>query len=279
MDGIFLMLCADVAFAVMATATKWTGVHIPAFEIVFVRSAVSSAALILLCGIQRVSLRPKEPVLLWSRGIVGYIAMQCFFWALPRIALGTAVTLNYTAPIFAVVMSMLLMSEKPSLTAKLALALSFIGVWLLASPRFGGRPEPLLAALVSGLLAGAVYVMIRRSRHADGPLLVIFYFTLTSTLATGLWTVFAGWTPPNFSEWAALAVITVSSFIGQLCLTYSLHKAPIWVVSPFAYMTPVLSLLFGWLLWREVPSTQNLLGSAIVIACGIVMLTKRSTVR
>ncbi len=277
MNGIILMLCADMVFAVMASATKWTGAHIPSFEVVFVRSALSSAALILICEIKGVSLRPKEPILLWSRGIIGYIAMQCFFWALPQIALGTAVTLNYTAPLFAVALSFVWIREKPTLTAKLGLAISFVGVWLLASPQFGGRPEALFAALVSGLFAGGVYVLIRRSRHADDPLLVILYFTLTSTLASGAWTIAAGWVAPSAGEWAGLAAITVSSFIGQICLTYSLHKAPVWVVSPFAYLTPVLSLILGWMFWKEVPSAQNLAGCAIVIACGVVMLAKRRT--
>jgi len=271
------MLCADAAFALMASATKWAGIRIPSSEVVFVRSAVSSAALLAFCAARGLSIKPKEPILLWSRGIIGYIAMQCFFWAIPQIALGTAVTLNYTAPIFAVLLSILLIGEKPSRVARFALVISFVGVWLLASPQFGGRPEALLAALISGLFAGGVYVMIRHSRHADGPLLVILYFTMTSTLGSGLWTAATGWIAPSAEEWAALAVITVSSFIGQLCLTYSLHKAPVWVVSPFAYLTPVLSLIIGWAVWKEIPSTQNLLGSAIVITCGIVMLAKRRT--
>ncbi len=279
MNGILLMLCADVAFAIMASATKFTGERLSAVQIVFVRSALTTLLLSAWCLKNRVSMRPKEPLLLWSRGIVGYVALQCYFWAIPQIALGTAVMLNYTAPIFAVAISILLIGEKPTLTAKISLVISFFGVWLLASPQFGGKPLPLLAGLVSGILAGAVYVMIRHSRHVDGAILVVLYFTMTCTIGSGILLCFLGWLPPSGPEWAGLLLITLSSFAGQLCLTSSLHKAPVWVVSPFGYLTPVMGLLAGLFLWKEIPSPQNLLGSVVVIVCGIAMLLTQRTAR
>ena len=272
MNGIFLMLCADLAFAVMAAATKFTGARLGAAEIVFVRSVFSLAALLGIFAKNKTSLRANDASLLWARGIIGYIALQCYFWAIPQIALGTAVMLNYTAPIFAVILSFLLLRERPSAAVKLSLAASFAGVYLLCSPEIAGRPAALSAALVSGLLAGSVHVMIRRSRQTDPPLLVVFYFSLSSMIGSGILLWWAGWVAPSGAEWLGLLVITVSSFAGQLCLTTSLQKAPVWVVSPFGYLTPVLGLMLGTAFWREIPSAVNLAGGALVIVCGVVML-------
>jgi drug/metabolite transporter (DMT)-like permease len=273
MNGIVLMLLSDVAFALMAAATKFTGQRVPAAEIVFVRSVLSTAALFWYLRKTGVTLRPKEPLLVWTRGIVGYIALQSYFWALPQLTLGTAVMLNYTAPIFAVIFSFFILHEKPPLPVKLLLAVSFGGVYLLCTPEIPDKPAALMAGLLSGLLAGSVHVMIRHSRKSDPALLMIFYFTVSSMIGSGLLLFKTGWTAPTGVEWAGLLAITVISLVGQVCMTVALQKAPVWVVSPFGYLTPVMSLWLGWLLWSEAPRAANVLGSAVVIGCGVLMLT------
>lgn len=266
------MLGADLAFAVMAASTKFTGKSVPASQIVFVRSFVSMCVLAWMLAAKRISFKGNQPRLLILRGVVGYIALQCYFWALPQIPLGTAVMLNYTAPVFAVLASYLFIKERPSFMAKFALALSFIGMLLLTAPQFVGNPAAITAGLVSGVLAGAVHVMIRQSNKTDDPLLIVFYFTVACTAGSGLLMFKTGMVIPGVTEWLGLTAITVSSFIGQLCLTYSLQKAAVWKVSPFGYLTPVLGLALGILLWGEIPSTTSVLGSLLIIVCGSALV-------
>lgn len=262
------MLAADLAFAVMAAATKVSGTALPAAQIVFVRSAVGMLVLFGVLAAKRISPAANQPALLLTRGVVGYIALQCYFWALPRIPLGSAVMLNYTAPIFAVALSALFLKERPSAMARAVLGLSLLGVWLLTAPQFSGDPAALSAGLMSGVLAGAVHVMIRRSNQSDDPLLIVFYFTVVCTVGSGLLTLRTGWVPPGPELRPGLLVITASSLIGQLCLTYSLQKAPVWAVSPFGYLTPVLAAGLGAVLWREIPGVSGVLGGALIIVCG-----------
>ena len=279
MSGVALMLCADVAFAAMAAATKFAGHRLPASEIVFVRSFFSCLALVGILKNRKISLKANEPALLWARGIVGYIALQCYFWALPQITLGTAVMLNYTAPFFAVIFSFFTLREKPPLSVKLLLLVSSLGIYLLSSPEISGHGPAVLAGLLSGLLAGSVYVMIRQSNKTDTPLLIIFYFTLSCTIGSALLILKTGWLAPTPMEWLGLLVITTSSLFGQIFLTFSLQRSPVWVVSPFGYLTPVIGLALGIIFWRETPNAANLTGSALVIICGIVMLKKTAVLK
>ncbi len=272
MNGIFLMLAADLAFAIMAAATKHTGHSLSAPQIVFVRSAVSTLLLYVLMGLRHKSIRPVEPGLLWARGIIGYIALQCYFWALPQLTLGTGVMLNYTAPIFAVILSFLILREKPPAIVLAGLFLAFLGVYFLASPELSGKPLAILAGLLSGIFAGFVHVLIRRGNRTDPPIRIIFYFTLASTIGSGILLLGGGWATPSASEWLGLAVITASSLLGQLFLTYSLQKAPVWVVSPFGYLTPVLGVLLGYFLWQEKMTANSLMGCGIIVICGCSML-------
>ena len=268
------MLCADVAFALMAASTKFTGARLAASQIVFVRSLLSCVALYLALRKNNIPIKAKEPRLLWARGIVGYIALQTYFWALPQLTLGTAVMLNYTAPIFAIVFSFYVLSESPPGMARLLLVILSGGIYLLTSGEITGRPLAVAAGLLSGVLAGAVYVMIRRSYKSDSPFLVIFYFTVSCAVGSSLLLLKTGWVWPTAWEWLGLLAITVSSLFGQIFLTYSLQKAPVWAVAPFGYFTPLLSLVIGVIFWGEKPSAANLIGGAVVILCGVLLLKK-----
>ena len=274
MDGIFLMLCADLVFALMAAATKFTGARLPASEIVVVRSVLSCITLYFVLRTNKISLEAKEPGLLWARGVVGYIALQSYFWALPQLTLGTAVMLNYTAPIFAIIFSFYALGERPPLAVKLSLLALSAGIYLLCSGDFSGHPVAVAAGLLSGILAGSVYVMIRRGHKTDSPLLIIFYFSVCCALGSTILLLRTGCIAPTFSEWLGLLAISAASLLGQVFLTYSLRKSPVWAVAPFGYLTPVLSLVLGVFFWGETPSAANLLGGAMVILCGIVLVKK-----
>ena len=266
------MLFSDVLFAVMAASQKMAGRTLPAAEVVFVRSLFSMGFVGILLARNRVPLRANEPGLLCARAVFGFAALQMYFWAIPQIALGTAVMLNYLAPIAAVILSFYALHERPQSGVKFMLLLSFIGVYALTAPHTASRLLPLGAAALSGLLAGSVQVMIRQSGRTDSPLLVVFYFTVACVIGSGLLLLKTGFVRPNALEWSALALVTLSSLAGQLCMTTALMEAPIWVVSPLGYLTPVLGALLGYLFWKEIPTPLNAAGAMMVIGCGVAML-------
>ena len=272
------MLGAGLSFAVMASALKALPGHLPASEITFIRSFFSTMAII-ACFFQQQKFEGpgKRPGVLAARGIIGFIALFLYFWALPQLHLGTAVMLNYTAPLFAVVASYFIFKDKANIRVKFLIALSFLGVYLLAVPQISERPAAFLAALTSGFLAGMVHLLIRQSFGEDEPpLLIIFYFTAICTMGSLFFLPFTRWVWPDTRQWALLIVITMTSFFGQLGLTYSLRKAPVSVVSPFGYITPVISLVFGFLIWREDPGLAGILGSVLVIFCGTLLYKQQA---
>jgi len=276
-QGIFLMLGANVAFAAMAAADKEL-TDLSASEVVFIRSALGTAAFLLYFLWKKNSGWPgKNPPVLTARGTFGFIALFLYFWALPKLHLGTAVMLNYTAPIFAVILSHWVLKEKSAHHAKALIAASFFGVYLLTAPQITEQPVAFAAALASGFFVGVVHILIRRSTAGqEPPLLIIFYFMAICMIgALFLWP-FSQWRMPAPREWIFLWVITVTSILGQLGLTYSLRKAAVTVVSPFGYFTPVMGLLLGFLIWKENPGWDGYLGSVIVIICGALLYRKQT---
>ena len=272
LQGMLLMLGADVAFAAMAAATQFTGRGVSSWQIIFIRSLVSTLILWLWLTLKKVPLTGREPGLLWARGIIGYTALQCYFWALPQLPLGTAIMLNYTAPIFAVILSYWLLRERPGLTSVFSLLLSFAGLFVMSQPSWSDRPWAILAGMMSGILAGLVHVLIRRGNRTDDPLLIIFYFTVSSTVGSGILCLTLGWTRPDAAQWTGLALLTLTSFAGQLCLTHSLQKAPVWAASPLGFLTPVMGLGLGSYLWGQQAGVQEIAGASLIIAGGAYLV-------
>ena len=273
------MCAASFLFAVMAAAVKFCGKRIPVGETILVRSLVGSAVIAFLIHKKRAPWVGKDPRILASRGLIGFTALTLYFWAVSKLDLGTAVMLNYTSPIFALLWAKLFTGERASRASKIAVGLAFAGVYFLAMPHFHAQIPALGAGLLSGILAGSVHVLIRESHEKESPLTIIFYFTMICTLGSLALLGTTGWVAPTGREWLALSVITATSLLGQFGLTYALKYAPVGVVTPFGYLTPVFGVLLGLLLWKEPLSGTGILGGFLVIAGGVTIYRSLTTPR
>jgi len=270
-SGILWMALACLSFAVMAAAAKFCGKRIPVAEIILVRSFISSVVIGFLLLKTKGSFIGKNPPILASRGAIGFLALTLYFWAVSKLDLGTAVMLNYTSPIFALLWARLFIHERSTAESRTAVVISFAGVYLLSMPHFHAHGVAIAAGLLSGVLAGSVQVLIRQSHEEDSSLTIIFYFTAICTLGSVILLGLSGAVWPTRGEWLALLVVTLTSLVGQFGLTYSLKCAPVSVVTPFGYLTPIFGSLLGWLLWKESLSELGLFGGFLIIAGGILV--------
>jgi len=269
--GILLMIGGAFSFSLMAICVKFLSRHLPSTEVVFLRSFLGALLLGFIMVRKRVSWKGQNQKLLIGRGVVGFCALSLFFWTLSQLDLGTAVMLNFTAPLFAVFLAFFILKERGSRSIYVAIGLSFIGVYLLAAPVWELKPLPLLAGLLSGLFAGLVHLLIRFSPPKEHPFLIIFYFLAISSVGSFLLLFKTGFVMPVGLDWLWILGVTLGAHFGQIGMTFSLKTAPIPVVSPFGYLTPVFGSLWGWFIWGELMTSKGLLGSAIIIACGIFL--------
>ena len=264
------MVCAAVAFAAMATLVKLACTTVPSMEVVFFRSFLGSIAIGGIILKERISWRGRNVKILVLRGIFGFTALSMHFYAISKLNLGTAVLLNYTAPIFAVIFARAILGEKTTWFVKIAVVCSFLGLYLLAAPQFETKLVPILIGILSGIFAAVAYVLIRFNGEDESPYTIIFYFTGISTLGS-LPLLATGFHWPNPAEWLTLLGVTISAFFGQVWLTRSIQEAPVSSVLPFAYLTPVFAAVMGTLLWKEYFGLQAFLGGVIIITSGVLI--------
>lgn len=276
-QGIAWMCFASLLFALMAAAAKYCGQRLPAAQTILVRSVVGSIVIACFIFKTKTPWIGKNPGILASRGLIGFTALSLYFWTVSKLDLGTAVMLNYTSPIFALFWARYLGGEHPGRASRLAVILAFTGVYFLSMPHFDAQIPALAAGLLSGLLAGSVHVLIRRSHEKESALTIIFYFTVICTIGSFILLVPSGWVEPTQKEWLALGVVTVTSLLGQFGLTYALKYAPVPIVTPFGYLTPVVGAALGWIFWGARLNGLSLLGGMLVITGGVVIYRSLKT--
>ncbi len=270
------MLVAATLFALMGVLVKHASAHFSSAELVFYRSVFGLIAIWLGIAIQRrqvcAPLLTQHLLAHFWRGLSGFVALVLFFYALARLPLATAVTLNYTAPLFLTVLSVGWLREQHGRGLLLAVALGFVGIVLLLRPQVQSETWlPALAGLVSGMLAAVAYVNIKRlGRLGEPEWRVVFYFTLLATLGGGGWMLLAGFNRPHLDDLPVLAGIGITATLAQLALTRAYHRGRTLTVGALAYSTVAFSAVYGVVLFDERLPLIAWLGIALVVAAGIV---------
>src|SRR3989338_6577890 len=268
------MLVAGFLFGGMGVFVKLGAPHFSHVELVFYRSLF---CLLLVYGIMRhqhigIATRHWRGHL-W-RGVSGSVAMALFFYCITVLPLAPAVPLNYTAPLFLTILTMLVFKDKFNLPLTVAITLGFCGVVLLLQPTLEREQLlPGLLGLISGFLAGVAYLNVKQLAMIGEPdTRTVFYFSLIATLGSGVWMLFGtvhAVTPQGF---AILLGLGSSATLAQLAMTRAYRTGRTLVVGSLAYSTIVFASLFGMLLWDETLSLSSWLGMAFIIAGGMLSL-------
>ncbi len=269
-------------FAWMGVLVKQASLHFSSAELVFYRSIFGLVAIWLIIAMRSgrllTPLTTRYALAHFWRGVSGFAALVLFFYAIGRLPLATAVTLNYTAPLFLAVLSVGWLRERHGQGLVLAVMIGFAGIVLLLRPQLQSEAGlPALGGLASGFLAAVAYVNIKRlGQRGEPEWRVVFYFTLLSTLAGGLWMLLAGFHTPGLSDLPRLAGIGMTATLAQLALTRAYHQGRTLTVGALAYSTVAFSALYGVLLFDERLPPLAWLGMALVVLAGIVAVRTTS---
>ena len=265
------MIAASFLFACMGVCVKMAAATHSAVEITFYRSFIS---LILMFGLIRLRGVPLQtPHWRWqiTRGLVGFSALFAYFYAITLLPLATAVTLNYTSPMFLAGLSAWLLKETLGPRVVMSLGLGFAGVVLLLKPTFSA--DAWLAGamgLGSGLFAGLAYLHVRElGRLGEPEWKVVFYFTLISTLCGLVMMLWQTPSPLGMESLGMLAGLCITATLAQLAMTRAYRDGNKFVVANLAYLTVVFSSALGAWLWGAVLPLEGYIAMGLIIVSGI----------
>lgn len=272
--ALLIRLGAIGALATMAALVKLAaerGIHL--LEIMFWRQFLTLPIVLgwVLATTGIGALATNRPRTHFLRGLYGSIGMILNFGAVILLPLAEATTINFTVPIWAVLLSILLLKEQVGVWRWSAVALGFLGILVIAQPGSGHFPlYGALVALGGAFMIALISIQIADLNRTDKPLTIVFYFALFSAPLTALSLPFV-MTNHDAEGWLLLLAIGLTGALGQLLLTAALRFGKVASVIVMDYSGLFWATLYGWLLFGMLPPASTWLGVPLIIAAGLII--------
>ncbi len=277
-SGLFLMVLAGFFFSLMTVFVKLLGKDLPTAEVVLVRSII--AAFITWMMLLQKGEKPfgNKRFLLFLRGATGTVGLLCFYYAIPRLELAEVTVIQYTNPIFVVIIAAFLLKETFGRVEVVSIVLGFLGVLFIARIPAGfsistmeSDVVALAVALTGALFAGVAYVLVRKLTATEHPLAIVLSFPLVSILVT-IPMLVGNFVWPSAIDWVYLVLVGITAQVAQVLMTLSYKAETAARASSASYIQLFWAILWGIIIFREIPDVWLITGSALIIS-GILVLS------
>lgn len=282
--GILLKVLSVCCFVVMATMLKATHT-IPSGEMVFFRSffaLLPVLAFLAWRGNLANAFKTSRPLGHVLRGLIGVTSMSLGFFALTRLPLPEATAIQYASPLIIVILSAVLLHERVYIFRWTTVLVGLIGVLVILWPRLtvftgglAGDAEAVgaIAAFFAAVLSAFAMLQVRTLVQTERTEAIVTYFFISASVLS-LFTIPFGWVWPTPEQAALLIGAGFFGGIGQLLLTSCYRYADMSVIAPFEYVSLILTIILGLMIFGDVPTLTMLIGATVIVASGIAVILR-----
>lgn len=265
------MLCGAFLFATMSALTHALGTRCDWLVVALVRAAIMFCATGLTAWLSGVRLVLWNPPTLWMRSLAGSFSLVCNFFALTRLPVADALTLNNTYPLWIVILAWWQLRQRPAMADLLSVAAGTAGVVLVQQPHLSsGNNLAALVALISSFATAVAMLGLHRLKDID-PRAVVTHFAGVASAVALAWFCLRGglkamtWHPDTTTLLMLLGVGATGT-VGQVFLTKAYAAGPPSRVAVIGLSQVAFALGFDVLLWSRALTPLTLLGFALVLA-------------
>jgi drug/metabolite transporter (DMT)-like permease len=278
--GIAYMIAATILFAASSAVSKWLVGTYPVGEVLFTRTAVAliTCALFIVPRTGFAVFRTQRLSHHVMRSVSQAFSQTFLLIAFSLMSLAGAIAINFSSPLFATLVSALLLKEAVGPARWAALLVGFCGVLIVTNPGADAFQIGALFALANAVLYGSVTAAVRGMTATESAeTLTLYQLTLLTAFFTLLLPL--GWINPTPVDAAWIVFNGVSNAVGQYWWTRALHLAPASAVAPFYYLSLIWASILGFAVWGEIPTASLIIGSAVVVASGLFLIWRESNAR
>ena len=268
---MFISVCA---FSIMDLIVKWSE-NYPVGEVLFFRGFFGLIPLFFLIPKERYFnfYKTNRPLLHFKRCAAGLFAIVAIFIALRELPLATVVSITFASPIFTTIFSIFLLSEKVGLYRWLAVLVGFIGIIVISEPGFSSMNIYYFYPIIFCLGLSYVAIAIKQLSVSEPVWLISFYFSI-SIMILSFFTIPQGWLLPSIKDLFLLSLLGILGGLPNLWLTQSYKFSDVSLVTPLKYLALVFAIIFGYLIWDEIPTLRTLIGSLLVIISSVIIFRR-----
>ncbi|WP_298374034.1 DMT family transporter [uncultured Bradyrhizobium sp.] len=271
--GIGLMLLSIFMFSFGDAMGKFIVATYSVGQLLWLRACAALLVLLPIVWKRRADfLHLERPWLQLLRVTLSTLEVAAFFLATVYLPLADVITYYLAGPIFVTAMSGLVLGEHVGWRRWTAILVGFCGVLIALRPSAQTISWPAMIAL-GGSLSFAVLMLITRSLRAT-PDIVLATSQFGGTFILGLVLSPFGWVTPSAGSFVLFFTAGIISVAALLCVNRSLKLAPASVVVPYQYSMIVWAVIFGFVVFGDVPSWATIIGAAIIIAAGLYIFVR-----
>ncbi|MFY1707818.1 DMT family transporter [Tritonibacter scottomollicae] len=260
---------AILSFSAMAIAGREASLSLDTFEIMMYRSLVGvlvvSAMITVLRRWPQVSTTMLKQHGL--RNMAHFTGQNLWFYAVSVIPLAQVFALEFTSPIWVILLAPLLLGEKLTRMRGLAVCLGFIGILIVARPSPSTFNIGLACAAGSAVFFALTNIATKRLTRTESIWSIMFWLTVMQLV---LGVIFAGWdmdiTLPDAQSLPFLLIIGCAGLSAHFCITNALSLAPAALVVPIDFARLPFIALLGWLIYGESVEIWLFVGASLILA-------------
>ena len=263
------MMGSITSFSAMAVAGRELGGSLDTFEIMMYRSLVGVIAVFTLATFYGTwgQINRRDFGTQIGRNLAHFTGQNLWFYAVTVIPLAQVFALEFTSPLWVIVLSPLILGERLTKVRALAAVLGFIGILCVARPTIAGLNAGVITAASSAIFFALTIMLTKRLTRTQGITTILFYLT-TLQLIFGL--ISAGYdgdiAGPTVETMPFLLLVGACGLLAHYCLTNALSLAPATVVVPIDFVRLPAIAIVGMLLYAEALDVWVFVGAAIIFA-------------
>ncbi|MBT8473878.1 MAG: DMT family transporter [Rhodobacteraceae bacterium] len=257
------------SFSAMAVAGRALSDELDTFEMMFYRSCIGVVLVLVIGGAlgRLTEITTRNLHLHIGRNMCHFTGQNLWFFALTLIPLAQLFALEFTTPIWVILLASLFLGERITRVRAFCAALGFAGVLIVARPGSAGLDPGLLIAAGAAVCFAGTFIFTKLLTRTATVTCILFWLTVMQLVFGLIATGYDGdiaW--PSGAAWPWVAVIGAGGLLAHLCVTNALTIAPASVVVPLDFLRLPLIAIIGMLFYNEPLDAWVLLGAGVIFA-------------
>lgn len=269
--AVAFIIGSGIVLAGMDAVAKFLALQVPIIMVLWGRYFFHTVITFSAYGIKTRSLqflRARRPGLQFIRASALFGATFFMYEAITRMPLGDAAAIQFLAPVLVTALSGLVLGEHVGPRRWSAVAFGFVGVLLVARPGSGVLGWDALLPLATAVLLAIYMMMTRIIRNQDDPAATTFYSTALGALILSVLVIF-NWQALTHLQWGLMVLMGAAGAVGHFMLVKAFHMAEASMLAPFTYGQVLAAIIWGLLVFGDVPSLWTIGGAGVVISSGL----------
>ena len=297
--GIAFLVSAAFVISIQNIIIRWIGGDYSALEIVAVRSMVALPGTLLFFRYEGRRGLPttKLPMLEFVRGLFLFLSYTTFMMGLAALPLAQIEAIRFSGPLMITFLSVVMLGETVGPRRWVALIIGFLGVLLIVQPGSASFNFGSVFVLISVLFYALVAILTRKLQAEDSSATMAYFSSLVYLLAAlvlvplpaivgdvpnahpSIAFLIRPWSMPTLMDGLIMAGLGVIWAIWMYLLSRAYSLAQASVAAPFEYVSLPINVLWGFLIWREIPTWMTLAGAALTLGSGLYVLYRERAER